>query len=73
MKQDLATYRIIGLDPSLQVVEAAVGKGDICGSVMVNHRFVEFVEKKTGPVPADSMQDVRCHLILLRAANNERL
>jgi hypothetical protein len=56
--QDLATYEITTLDPALRVKEAAVGTGDLCGSVMLNRRFVAFVESKIGPFAQEYMKDV---------------
>lgn len=58
--EDLATYRITALEPALRVEEAAVGSGDICGSVMLNRRFLELVEQRIGPMGAGYVQDV-CH------------
>lgn len=56
--QDLATYRITALEPALRVEEAAVGSGDLCGSVMLNRRFLAFVEQTIGPFAQEYMQDV---------------
>jgi hypothetical protein len=56
--QDLATYRITALEPALRVEEAATGSGDLCGSVMLNRRFITFVEAKIGPFAQEYMQDV---------------
>ncbi|KAF4626404.1 hypothetical protein G7Y89_g11756 [Cudoniella acicularis] len=55
---DLATYQIIALDPAIRVEEAAIGAGDLCGSAMLNSRFLELVERKTGPLDSEFRQDV---------------
>ncbi|CZR65853.1 uncharacterized protein PAC_15753 [Phialocephala subalpina] len=55
---DLATYRITALSPNLRVEEAAVGSGDICGSVMLNRRFLNLVEQRIGPMGAGYVQDL---------------
>jgi hypothetical protein len=61
--KDLATYRITALEPALRVEEAAVGSGDICGSVLLNRRFLNLVEERIGPMGAGYVQDV-CHAFL---------
>ncbi|KAF2254078.1 actin-like ATPase domain-containing protein [Trematosphaeria pertusa] len=55
---DLATYRITTFQPSLRVNEEVVGKGELCGSVMLNRRFMEFVEKKIGPFAQEFQDDI---------------
>ncbi|KAH0543127.1 hypothetical protein FGG08_002553 [Glutinoglossum americanum] len=44
---DLTTYEIIKNNP-LEVKEAAVGSGGVCGSVMLNQRFADLVKGKLG-------------------------
>ena len=42
----------------MRLEEARVGAGELCGSVFLNHRFLKFVEEKTGPLDPDYKQDV---------------
>ena len=57
--QDLATYRITAFDPNLELEEAAVGIGDLCGSVLLNTKFLDLVERKVGTLSAEDRKDVR--------------
>ncbi|KAI0835970.1 hypothetical protein F5Y06DRAFT_288785 [Hypoxylon sp. FL0890] len=43
---DLITYTITSLHPVLEVVEAAEGTGDFCGSTRINDRFIQFLTSK---------------------------
>jgi hypothetical protein len=62
LTQDLATYKVTAMEPALRVEEAATSSGDLCGSVMLNRRFLAFVEAKIGPFAQEYMQDVRLML-----------
>lgn len=48
---DLITYRITALQPVLRVTEAAPGRGDCCGSTLLNHRFDSFLRNKLSSHP----------------------
>jgi hypothetical protein len=57
--QDLTTYRIQALVPSLELKEQFVGDGDLCGSAMLNLRFEEFLRAKLGQeILKEDMNDV---------------
>ncbi|KAI5922982.1 hypothetical protein F4810DRAFT_232691 [Camillea tinctor] len=43
---DLITYTITSLSPVLQIVEAAEGTGDFCGSNQITDRFCQFLTAK---------------------------
>lgn len=45
---DLISYTVSGLKPILQVEEAAVGTGRLCGSTFLNRIFKKFLEDKLG-------------------------
>lgn len=45
---DLISYTVSGLKPILQVEEAAMGTGRICGSTFLNRIFQKFLEEKLG-------------------------
>lgn len=45
---DLISYTVSGLKPILQVEEAAMGTGRICGSTFLNRIFQKFLEDKLG-------------------------
>ncbi|KAH0559617.1 hypothetical protein GP486_003867 [Trichoglossum hirsutum] len=60
---DLTTYRISVLQPSIGVEEMSVGNGGLCGSVMLDFRFREFIQNKLGDIEPEDMNDV-CHAIL---------
>ncbi|KAI9865467.1 MAG: hypothetical protein M1813_002357 [Trichoglossum hirsutum] len=44
---DLTAYKVLKNQP-LEVKEAAVGSGGLCGSVMLNRRFEDFVRNRLG-------------------------
>jgi hypothetical protein len=44
----LISYTIEQLEPALQVKEAALGSGALCGSTYLNRRFQEFLVAKLG-------------------------
>ena len=46
------------MDPTLELEEAAVGMGGVCGSVLLNTRFLDLVEKKVGTLSAEDRKDV---------------
>ena len=45
---DLITYTINSLAPSLEVTETVPGSGDVCGSQLVNDRFLQYLDAKLG-------------------------
>ena len=45
---DLITYTINSLAPSLEVTETVPGSGGICGSQMLNDRFLQYLDAKLG-------------------------
>ncbi|KAF5021424.1 hypothetical protein F66182_6518 [Fusarium sp. NRRL 66182] len=45
---DLISYTITGLDPILEVEEAAPGSGALCGSTYLNMRFAKYLRGKLG-------------------------
>lgn len=45
---DLISYTVSALKPILQVEEAAVGTGRLCGSTFLNRIFKKFLEEKLG-------------------------
>lgn len=46
--QDLISYQITALKPTLEVKECAVGTGGMCGSTYINANFENFVRKRIG-------------------------
>ncbi|KAI1757504.1 hypothetical protein F4782DRAFT_525317 [Xylaria castorea] len=48
---DLITYTVDSLFPILQVNEATVGTGDLCGAALVNLRFEQFLTAKLQDEP----------------------
>ncbi|RYP13980.1 hypothetical protein DL765_006646 [Monosporascus sp. GIB2] len=45
---DLITYSINSLHPTLEVTESAPGSGGMCGSSLLNSRFIQFLDAKLG-------------------------
>ncbi|RYP42660.1 hypothetical protein DL767_000029 [Monosporascus sp. MG133] len=45
---DLITYTINSLHPTLEVTESAPGSGGMCGSSLLNSRFMQFLDAKLG-------------------------
>ncbi|RYP45715.1 hypothetical protein DL768_007979 [Monosporascus sp. mg162] len=45
---DLITYTINSLNPTLEVTESALGSGGMCGSSLLNSRFMQFLDAKRG-------------------------
>ena len=58
-KQDLATYRIAQLTPHLELEERHAGDGALCGSAMLNLRFMELMKLKLGDhISKEELNDV---------------
>ncbi|KAL0631947.1 hypothetical protein Q9L58_009174 [Maublancomyces gigas] len=45
---DLISYKVVAVDPSLDVEECAVGAGALCGSTKLNERFEDLVKSRIG-------------------------
>ena len=45
---DLISYRILAITPILQVEEACVGSGEMCGGTFLNRKFEQFLRQKLG-------------------------
>ena len=43
---DLISYRILAISPILQVEEACVGSGGMCGGTFLNRKFEQFLRQK---------------------------
>ena len=59
MIQDLAAFKIKELKPQLSIDEVSSGIGGICGSVTLNMRFREFLQKKLNTeIPPEALDEV---------------
>lgn len=71
---DLITYTITSLRPILEVTEAAPGSGDMCGSQILNSRFLQFLDAKLGNAKGyrnDARQEAMEHFELNVSSNVE--